>query len=89
MQALGERPSLSQSTAVNAASPRNAVRIMLDGIGWKGSESAHYMPSFATMFTDAQIADIANYMRAQYSTQASWPGLDEAAVARLRADRAK
>jgi mono/diheme cytochrome c family protein len=89
MQALGERPSLSQSTAVNADSPRNAVRIMLDGIGWQGSEAAHYMPAFATLFTDAQIADIANYMRAQYSPQEPWPGLDEAAVAHLRGDSPK
>jgi mono/diheme cytochrome c family protein len=89
MQALGERPSLSQSTAVNADSPRNAVRIILDGIGWKGSEAAHYMPAFATMFTDAQLADIANYMRAQYSPQEPWPDLDEAAVARLRGDSPK
>jgi mono/diheme cytochrome c family protein len=89
MQALGARPSLWQSTAVNADSPRNAVRIMLDGIGWKDSEAAHYMPAFAAMFTDAQIADIANYLRAQYSEQAPWPDLDEATVAHIRGDSPK
>jgi mono/diheme cytochrome c family protein len=84
MSTLAERPSLSQSTAVNADSPRNTVRVMLDGIGWQGNGPAHYMPSFATMFSDAQIADIANYTRAQYSTRAPWPSLDESAVAKLR-----
>jgi len=84
MSTLAERPSLSQSTAVNADSPRNTVRMMLDGIGWQGNGPAHYMPAFATMFSDAQIADIANYTRAQYSTQAPWTSLDESAVAKLR-----
>jgi hypothetical protein len=36
------------------------------------------------MFSDAQIADIANYTRAQYSTRAPWNSLDESAVAKLR-----
>ena len=84
MSTLAERPSLSQSTAVNADSPRNTVRMMLDGIGWQGNGPAHYMPSFATMFSDAQIADIANYTRAQYSTRAPWTSLDESAVAKFR-----
>ena len=84
MSTLAERPSLSQSTAVNADSPRNTVRMMLDGIGWQGDGPAHYMPSFATMFSDAQIADIANYTRAQYSARAPWNSLDESAVAKLR-----
>jgi len=84
MSTLAERPSLSQSTAVNADSPRNTVRMMLDGIGWQGDGPAHYMPSFATIFTDAQIADIANYTRAQYSTRAPWTSLDESAVAKFR-----
>jgi mono/diheme cytochrome c family protein len=86
MQALGDRPSLSQSTAVNSDSPRNMVRVMLDGIGWKGSASAHFMPSFATMFSDAQIAELARYTRAQYSAQPPWPNFDDSAVARIRKD---
>lgn len=79
-----ERPSLALSTAVNAASPRNVVRILLDGIAWQGSAAAHFMPPFAGTFTNAQIADLANYTRARFSTQGAWPALDADAVARYR-----
>lgn len=84
MSTNGERPSLAQGTAVNADSPRNALRMMLDGIGWQGSTSAHFMPPYAQLFTDAQIADLANYTRARFSTRGPWPSLDAAAVARIR-----
>lgn len=84
MTTSGGRPSLAQSTAVNADSPRNTVRTMLDGIGWNGSASAHFMPPFAQTFSDAQIADLANYTRERYSAHAPWPSLDAAAVARIR-----
>jgi mono/diheme cytochrome c family protein len=84
MSTSGGRPSLAQSTAVTADSPRNTVRTMLDGIGWNGSTSAHFMPPFAQLFTDAQIADLANYTRERYTSRAPWPSLDAAAVARIR-----
>ncbi|MFL9919601.1 cytochrome c [Paraburkholderia fungorum] len=84
MSTNGERPSLAQGTAVNADSPRNALRMILDGIGWQGSTSAHFMPPYAQLFTDAQIADLANYTRARFSTREPWPSLDAAAVARIR-----
>ncbi|MFC0399158.1 cytochrome c [Paraburkholderia rhizosphaerae] len=89
MSTQGDRPSLAQGTAVNADSPRNAVRMMLDGIDWHGSDAAHFMPSFAQTFTDAQIADLANYTRARFSARGPWPGLDAAAVARIRKETAK
>jgi mono/diheme cytochrome c family protein len=84
MSTNGGRPSLAQGTAVNADSPRNALRMILDGIGWQGSTSAHFMPPYAQLFTDAQIADLANYTRARFSTREPWPSLDAAAVARIR-----
>jgi mono/diheme cytochrome c family protein len=84
MSTNGGRPSLAQGTAVNADSPRNALRMILDGIGWQGSTSAHFMPPYAQLFTDAQIADLANYTRARFSTRKPWPSLDAAAVARIR-----
>jgi mono/diheme cytochrome c family protein len=84
MSIFGDRPSLAQGTAVNADSPRNTVRMMLDGIGWQHSEAAHFMPSFAQTFSDAQIADLANYTRARFSAHGPWPDLDAAAVAKIR-----
>jgi mono/diheme cytochrome c family protein len=89
MTTHGERPSLAQGTAVNADSPRNAVRMILDGIDWHGSAAAHFMPPFAQTFTDAQIADVANYTRARFSARGPWPDLDAAAVARIRKETAE
>jgi mono/diheme cytochrome c family protein len=89
MSSLGDRPALSQSTAVNAASPRNMVRLILDGIPWEGSRSAHYMPAFSGMLSDAEIAAVANYTRNNYAKQAPWPALDADAVAKIRKERAR
>ncbi|HEY3598634.1 MAG TPA: cytochrome c [Paraburkholderia sp.] len=84
MSTLGGRPSLAQGTAVNADDPRNAVRMILDGIGWQRSDASHFMPPFAQTFTDAQIADLANYTRARFSARGPWPGFDAADVGRIR-----
>jgi len=89
MTTHGDRPSLAQGTAVNADSPRNAVRMILDGIDWHGSDAAHFMPPFAHTFTDAQIADVVNYTRARFSAHGPWPDLDAAAVARIRKETAE
>lgn len=87
MSVDGDRPSLSLGTAVNADSPRNLVRVMLDGIDWDSGAPArvtHFMPPFATTFTDAQIADLARYTRARFSARGPRPALDADAVARYR-----
>jgi mono/diheme cytochrome c family protein len=83
MSTVGGRPSLSQSTALNSDSPRNAVRLMLDGLPPEGSTPGRLMPPFAAMLTDEQITDLARYLRAQYSTQPPWT-LDAADVAKYR-----
>jgi mono/diheme cytochrome c family protein len=77
-------PSLSLGTAINADSPRNMVRIILDGIDWDDSASAQFMPPFAGTFTDTQIAELANYTRTRFTARGPWPSLDADAVARLR-----
>jgi mono/diheme cytochrome c family protein len=86
MSSGGARPSLALSTAVNADSPRNTVRIILDGIDWHDSDAAPFMPSFATTFTDAQIAELANYTRERFTARGSWSSLDADAVADFRKD---
>ena len=79
-----DHPSLSLGTAVNADSPRNMVRIMLGGIDWEGSAATRFMPPFAQTFTDAQIAELANYTRTRFTARGPWPSLDADTVARLR-----
>jgi mono/diheme cytochrome c family protein len=89
MSTIGGRPSLALSTALNAENPRNAIRLILDGIDWNGSKTEHFMPAFSDMLTDAQIADIANYTRAMYSNRGPWPALDGGAVAKIRKESPK
>jgi mono/diheme cytochrome c family protein len=83
MHTIGERPSLGLSTAVNADSSRNAIRLVLGGNPWEGSASAHYMPPFADVLTDEQIAEVLRYLRASYTQRPPWPGLQDE-VAKLR-----
>ncbi|MDB6143094.1 MAG: hypothetical protein JWP80_2138 [Pseudomonas sp.] len=84
MSVSGSRPSLAQGTTVNADNPNNTIRMILDGNGWDGSRATHYMPAFAGALTDTQVAELANYLRALFSTRASWASLDGNTVARIR-----
>ncbi|MGF6574845.1 mono/diheme cytochrome c family protein [Paraburkholderia sp. GAS333] len=72
MQSIGERPSLAFSTAVNAATPRNAIQMMLSGNGWHGEDRENYMPAFSQIYDDHQIAELASYIRATYSQRGPW-----------------
>ncbi|RXZ38182.1 cytochrome c [Oxalobacteraceae bacterium CAVE-383] len=89
MSVAGGRPLLGLSTSLNADRPRNAVRMILDGMDWDGSRGAHFMPAFADMLTDAQIADLANYARIMFAKRAAWPALDADAVAKIRKETPK
>ncbi|WLE59480.1 cytochrome c [Burkholderia plantarii] len=88
MQIAGARPPLSNATSLHAGSPRNAVRMILDGNGWDGSHGAYYMPGFANLLTDEQIAQLARYVHDRHGSGQSWPDLDAAYVARLRKETA-
>ncbi|MGI4860027.1 MAG: cytochrome c [Janthinobacterium lividum] len=83
MQTIGLRPALDRSGDVRAESPRNAIQVILQGIAWQRAEATDYMPAFAQTYDDRQVADIANYVRATYSTQPAW-NATEKSVAALR-----
>ncbi|NIE62393.1 c-type cytochrome [Burkholderia sp. Ax-1719] len=83
MQSIGLRPTLADSTAVNATTPRNAIQMMLNGIGWHGEDAMNYMPAFAAIYDDRQIADLAAYLRGAYTTKTPWPDA-QALAAQLR-----
>ena len=72
MSTRGHFPSLALGTAVNASSPRNAIRVILDGVPGGRDESCPYMPAFASMFTDAQVADLATYVRSRFGPPIPW-----------------
>jgi len=76
-------PSLALSTAVNAPTPQNVIQIMLNGIPWREGKPAPYMPAFGAALTDAQVADLATYLRKTYSNQPAW-AIAPADVAKMR-----
>jgi mono/diheme cytochrome c family protein len=79
----GGAPSLAMSSAVNAPTPMGAIQTILNGIPWREGKAAPYMPSFAAALTDAQVADLAGYLRATYSEKPAWSDVP-AAVAKAR-----
>jgi mono/diheme cytochrome c family protein len=83
MQSIGERPTLAFSSAVNAATPRNAIQMMLGGINWHGEDTMNYMPAFSQVYSDKQIADLASYIRAAYSQRGPWNDVEQT-VAKVR-----
>ena len=89
MQSIGERPTLAFSTAVNADTPRNAIQMMFNGIGWHGDDTLNYMPSFIDQYDDAQIADLAAYVRATYTDRPAWSGADAMAAKLRKEDTAR
>ena len=76
-------PSLALGSAVNAPTPQGVIQIILHGIPWRDGQATPYMPSFDSVLTDAQVADLAAYLRATYSDQPAWHDLP-AAVAKAR-----
>ncbi|HEY4296897.1 MAG TPA: cytochrome c [Paraburkholderia sp.] len=81
MQDIGARPSLGLSSALTADSPRNAIQLILHGNPWNGSASAHFMPPFADVLDDRQIADVLAYVRVQYAQRPAWPDVGRHAAA--------
>jgi len=78
MQRIGDRPSLATSSAIHAATPRNAIRMMLEGVPWQGEHAVHDMPAFDEVLADAQIGDLAVYLRATYTRLPPWDGVTQA-----------
>jgi len=63
---------LALSTAVNAKRPRNALRIVVEGLHPRAGEAGAIMPGFAGALTDRQIVAVVEYMRARFSDAPRW-----------------
>lgn len=89
MQSIGGRPSLATSSAIHAATPRNTIQMMLEGVPWQGERRLHYMPAFDEAMGDAQLADLAAYLRATYSLLPPWDSVSQAVTELRKGDAAK
>ncbi|OOG44600.1 molybdopterin cofactor-binding domain-containing protein [Polaromonas sp. A23] len=82
---LGVNVPLALNSKLHSERPDNLIRVILEGIREPVSAKIGFMPAFRHSLDDAQIAELAGYMRSRYAPgQAAWKDLP-AAVSRLRA----
>ena len=82
---LGLNLPLSLSTKLHSDRPDNLLRVMLEGVREAAGPEVGFMPAFADNLSDAQIAELAGYLRSRFAPdKPAWPGLAER-TAQLRA----
>ena len=83
------RPELSLNSALYAPEPDNFVRLVLLGVSRKDGHPALFMHGYAAALSDANIADITQYLRALYVVDPdrtdikSWQNIEQR-VAKIR-----
>jgi mono/diheme cytochrome c family protein len=70
--------NLGLSTAISSPDARNAANTVLTGVRPVEGERSPIMPGFATSMNDGQIAALLNYLRARFSNQPAWTGVEKA-----------
>ena len=76
-----ERPALTASSALYGPTPRNLVMTIREGLAWPMQpDRTQYMPPFADVLTDQQIADVATYLRSTSPHSEPWANLDKQVV---------
>jgi mono/diheme cytochrome c family protein len=80
---FASRVGLDRATSLAQPDPRNAIQVILHGVETPDAKAAPLMPGFANALTDAQIADLAAYLRTRFTGQPVWDDL-EAEVGRAR-----
>ena len=82
---LGVNTPLALNSNLTSSRPDNLLRTILDGVREPASRDIGFMPPFREALSDAQIAELAGYMRARFAPDApAWRDLP-GQVARLRA----
>jgi mono/diheme cytochrome c family protein len=69
--------NLGLSTAISSPDARNAANIVLSGVRPVEGERSPIMPGFAASMNDGQIAALLNYLRARFSSQPAWAGVEK------------
>jgi mono/diheme cytochrome c family protein len=72
------------SKVVAMPDPRNLIHVVLNGIEPPAGTPAALMPGFADAMTDKQVVALVTYMRATFSDQPPWRGVED----QVRAARA-
>lgn len=81
----GRNIPLALAAGLHGDRPDNLVRTILEGIREPATPAIGHMPAFAESLDDAQVAELAAWMRRRFAPdKPAWPALAEA-VARIRA----
>ena len=81
---LGVNPPLALNSNLHSSRSDNLINIILNGVREPATKDIGYMPAFKYALSDAQIAELAAYMRRRYAPrEAAWSNL-LADIARLR-----
>lgn len=77
---------LALTSTVNGPDPRNFLHIVVDGITPPEGAFDRSMPAFGGSLSDADLVDLASFVRAHFSRQPAWGDL-EASVKEVRSGR--
>lgn len=69
--------NLGLSTAISSPDARNAANIVLSGVRPVEGERSPIMPGFAPSMNDGQISALLSYLRAKFSNQPAWTGIEK------------
>ena len=84
---LGINTPLALNTKLHSDRSDNLLQVILNGIQEPAGRDIGFMPAFKYSLSDAQIVELAAYMRQRYAPgKAAWRDLPEA-VARVRSSR--
>ncbi len=82
---LGVNTPLALNTNLHSDRPDNLLQVIVNGIREPASRDIGFMPAFGQALSDAQITELAGYMRQRFAPgRAAWGDLP-AALARVRA----
>ncbi len=78
---------LSLSTSLQAESPRNLIHLIVSGIPANPGLKGPMMPGFGAVLSDQQVAQLATYLRATFSSQPTWTGIESEVAAARKASK--
>ena len=68
---------LGLSTALSSPDARNAANIILSGVRPVAGERSPIMPGFAASMNDGQVTALLQFLRARFSNQPPWTGVEK------------
>ncbi|HSU44982.1 MAG TPA: cytochrome c, partial [Casimicrobiaceae bacterium] len=79
---------LALTTSVNAPTPQNVLRVVVEGLHPGSGEPGAIMPGFGSALTHAQIVAVVEYVRARFSDRSRWTDVN-ATLRRIEREQPK